>query len=58
MQKNIYYIGSHWICGKGKEFVLLLIFIEVSVPSQESQDHAARNVRCTRGIAKHSSNIY
>jgi hypothetical protein len=39
MQKNIYYIGSHWIFGKGKEFVLLLIFIEVSVPSQESQDH-------------------
>ena len=39
MQKNIYYISSHWIFGKGKEFALLLIFIEVSVLSQESQDH-------------------
>ena len=39
MEKNIYYIGSHWIFGKGNEFILLFICIEVSVPGQESEGH-------------------
>ena len=39
MEKNIYYIGSHWIFGKGNEFILLFICIDVFVPSQESEGH-------------------